>query len=140
MIILTSFPNPEYLYRAVSMGAAGFLNKDTEPDQIARAIHTVIGGESFIDRQLLRDSLKALNTETRSGPTRKRQMDMPSLTERETHILTLIAEGFTNTDIAEVFFVSPNTVKTHVRHIFVKLCVLDRTQAAIWAIRRGIVA
>jgi DNA-binding NarL/FixJ family response regulator len=67
-------------------------------------------------------------------------MNVPSLTEREIRILTLIAEGLTNADIAETLSVSQNTVKTHIRNIFSKLGVSDRTQAAIWAIRNGLVA
>jgi DNA-binding NarL/FixJ family response regulator len=139
VLLMTSFPNPEYLYRAVILGAAGFLNKNTEPDQITRAVKTIVSGESIIDRQLLRDSLKALRTEVRSGSS-KDNMNVPSLTEREIRILTLIAEGLTNADIAETLSVSQNTVKTHIRHIFAKLDVSDRTQAAIWAIRNGLVA
>lgn len=139
VLLLTAFPNPEYLYRAIILGAAGFLNKNTGPDQITRAVKTIIRGESIIDRQLLRDSLKALRTEIRSGSS-KDNIDIPSLTEREIRILTLIAEGLTNADIADTLCVSQNTVKTHIRNIFSKLGVSDRTQAAIWAIRNGLVA
>ena len=139
VIILTSYRNPEYFYRAIALGAAGFLVKEGAPSQIVQAIRTIRNGESIIDRQILRDSLRALSATTKvtSSPD---SFDIPSLTEQELRILTLIAEGLTNSDIAEVLTVSPNTVKTHVRNIFVKLGVSDRTQAAIWAIRRGLVA
>jgi len=139
VIILTSYRNPEYFYRAIALGAAGFLVKEGAPSQIAQAIRTIRNGESIIDRQILRDSLRALSATTKATSNRG-SFDIPSLTEQELRILTLIAEGLTNSDIADVLTVSPNTVKTHVRNIFVKLGVSDRTQAAIWAIRRGLVA
>jgi len=91
------------------------------------------------DRQVLRDSLKALSATTKRTSSAE-PLNIPSLTEQEIRILTLIAEGLTNADIAEVLTVSQNTVKTHVHNVFVKLGVSDRTQAAIWAIRRGLVA
>jgi len=139
VIILTSYKNPEYFYRAIALGAAGFLMKEGAPSQIAHAIRTVLAGESIIDRQVLRDSLKALSTTTKRTSSAE-PLNIPSLTEQEIRILTLIAEGLTNMDIAEVLTVSQNTVKTHVHNVFVKLGVSDRTQAAIWAIRRGLVA
>ncbi len=139
VIILTSYRNPEYFYRAIASGAAGFLMKEGAPSQITHAIRTVLAGESIIDRQVLRDSLKALSATTKRTSSAD-NLDIPSLTEQEIRILTMIAEGLTNSDIAEVLTVSKNTVKTHVRNIFVKLGVSDRTQAAIWAIRRGLVA
>jgi DNA-binding NarL/FixJ family response regulator len=139
VIILTSYRNPEYFYRAIASGAAGFLMKEGSPSQISHAIRTVLAGESIINSQVLRDSLKALSATTKRASSAE-NLDIPSLTEQEIRILTLIAEGLTNSDIAEVLTVSPNTVKTHVRNVFVKLGVSDRTQAAIWAIRRGLVA
>ena len=139
VIILTSYRNPEYFYRAIALGAAGFLMKEGTSSQIVHAIRTIRNGESIIDRQVLRDSLRALSATTKAASSTD-NLDIPSLTEQEVRILTLIAEGLTNSDIAEVLTVSLNTVKTHVRNIFVKLGVSDRTQAAIWAIRRGLVA
>lgn len=139
VIILTSYRNPEYFYRAIVLGAAGFLIKETHSDHIVQAIKTIRDGESIIDRQTLRDSLRALSATTNMTSSVD-NLDTPSLTEQEVRILTLIAEGLTNSDIAETLTVSLNTVKTHVRNIFVKLGVSDRTQAAIWAIRRGLVA
>ena len=139
VIILTSYRNPEYFYRAIASGAAGFLLKEGSPSQITHAIRTVLEGDSIIDRQVLRDSLKALSATTKITSSAE-PLNVPSLTEQEVRILTLIAEGLTNSDIAEVLTVSPNTVKTHVHNTFVKLGVSDRTQAAIWAIRRGLVA
>ena len=139
VIILTSYRNPEYFYRAIALGAAGFLMKEGAPSQITHAIRTVLAGESIVDRQVLRDSLKALSATTKRTSSAE-PLNIPSLTEQEVRILTLIAEGLTNSDIAEVLTVSPNTVKTHVHNVFVKLGVSDRTQAAIWAIRRGLVA
>ena len=138
VIMLTSYRNPEYLYRAIALGAAGFLTKDGDPRQIVKAIHTLAEGESIVDRKILHDALKALSASTQPV-VRMAAEDTPSLTEQEIRILTLIAEGLTNSNIAGTLCISLNTVKTHVRNIFVKLGVSDRTQAAIWAIRRGLV-
>jgi DNA-binding NarL/FixJ family response regulator len=139
VIMLTSYRNPEYLYRAIVLGAAGFIVKESKPDQIVKAIQMSCNGNSIIDRQILKDALQALS-ETTDLRNDTAKLNIPSLTEQELLILTLIAEGLTNADIAERLTVSLNTVKTHVSNIFVKLDVSDRTQAAIWAIRHGIVS
>ena len=94
VIILTSYRNPEYFYRAIALGAAGFLVKEGAPSQIVQAIRTIRNGESIIDSQILRDSLRALSATTKATSSPE-SFDITSLTEQELRILTLIAEGAT---------------------------------------------
>jgi DNA-binding NarL/FixJ family response regulator len=137
VIVLTSYDNPEYLTRAISMGAAGYLMKDTTSDGMINAVRLVANGEAILDRDILEMVINELSQATR--PTRAKE-DAPALTAQELRILQLITEGLDNGTIAEILSLSPNTVKSHVRNIFSKLGVSDRTQAAIWAIRRGLAA
>jgi len=130
VIILTTYANPSYLTRAIASGAAGYLTKDTDPQAIVTAVQAVATGESLVDQQMLRRALRSLHPESRV-PT-----DM--LTEQELTVLRLIAQGMSNRDIAAHLHISLNTVKTHVKHIFAKLGVSDRTQAAVWAWRHGL--
>jgi DNA-binding NarL/FixJ family response regulator len=137
VIMLTSYANPEYMARAISLGAAGYLTKDQDPTNVPRAVRTVIAGDAIISLDLLYHTLEALSDITNSTPIGPYQ-DRPSLTPQELRILSLIAEGLDNAAIAEILSVSKNTVKTHTRNIFMKIGVSDRTQAAVWAIRSGL--
>ncbi len=135
VIILTSYNTPEYITRAISLGAAGYLMKDTTSEGVINAIRTVASGEAILDMDILEQVINELSEATR--PTSLRD-EIPALTPQEVRILQLITEGLNNGTIAEILSLSPNTVKSHVRNIFSKLGVSDRTQAAIWAIRRGL--
>jgi DNA-binding NarL/FixJ family response regulator len=137
VIVLTSFDNPEYLTRAISLGAAGYLMKDTTSESVINAIRLVASGEAILDRDILELVINELSEATR--PTTLKD-EVPALTPQEVRILQLITEGLDNGTIAEILSVSPNTIKSHIRNIFSKLGVSDRTQAAIWAIRRGLAA
>jgi DNA-binding NarL/FixJ family response regulator len=136
VIMLTSYPHPDYLARAVALGSAGFLSKDCDPSQIPEAVKAVVGGEAIIDFELLQASLGVSQISTTSEDGNL--ISVPALTQQEFRILTLIAEGYSNNEIAETLSVSRNTVKSHVQNIFRKLGVSDRTQAAIFAIRKGL--
>ena len=135
VIMLTSYGNPEYLTRSISLGAAGFLMKDCDPERVPQAVRAVAGGEAILNLEVLQKVMNELSQATRPSGLK---MEMPSLTPQEIRILNLITEGLDNNTIAEILSVSPNTVKTHVSNIFSKLGVSDRTQAAIWAIRHGL--
>ncbi|MDF1500930.1 MAG: response regulator transcription factor [Anaerolineales bacterium] len=135
VIILTSYNNPQYITRAISLGAAGYLMKDIDPIGVPQAVQSVVSGEAILDREILDMVVEQLSQATHPTDFTR---EIPSLTPQEVRILQLIAEGLDNNTIAEILSVSPNTVKTHVSNIFTKLGVSDRTQAAIWAIRRGI--
>ena len=138
VIILTTYANPGYLARAINDGASGYLSKETQPNQIVQAVRAAAWGEQLIDRELL--SL-ALQNAVDPSPPEPEPVEMPveSLSEREQEVLRLMATGMTNAAIAETLNVSLATVKTHVQHILQKLHVSDRTQAALWAVRHGLV-
>lgn len=138
VIMLTTYANPGYLARAISNGASGYLSKETNPDQIVRAVKAAATGEELIDRSLLEVALaQAVDTSVPSPePT---DLPVESLSEREQEVLKLMVEGLSNHTIAETLNISIPTVKTHVQHILQKLHVSDRTQAALLAIRQQLV-
>ncbi len=137
VIMLTTYANPEYLARAVSLGAAGYLSKEVDPQRIPRAVRAAATGETLLDRALLRAALQnvAAPPPVQPEPT---AIPIPDLTDQEIVVLKLIVEGLNNDAIADALSISRSTVKTHVRHIFQKLDVSDRTQAAVWAVRHGL--
>lgn len=138
IIMLTTYANPGYLARAISGGAAGYLSKETDPDQIVRAVLAAAAGDDLIDRALLTAALAA--AVDHSTPTAEpTELESEPLSERERDVLRLIVEGFANQVIAETLNISLPTVKTHVQHILQKLHVSDRTQAALLALRHGLV-
>jgi DNA-binding NarL/FixJ family response regulator len=139
VIVLTSYPESEYLIRAIIQGAAGFLTKDCAPEQIPNAILGVMSGDTIVDLELLQAAFEDLGQTTQAYHAVSR-FNLPTMTQQETRILALIAEGLNNQTIAAELSLSPNTVKSHARSIFRKLGVTDRTQAVIWAFRRGLVA
>jgi DNA-binding NarL/FixJ family response regulator len=138
VIMLTSFDTPEYMARAIALGAAGFLSKETDPEAIPQAVRAVAAGEAIVDRDLLRAAME-LSAATAARPAEPRRPGSGELTDQEVRILKLMAEGMSNAEVAEALSVSRNTVKTHVHNIFAKLGVTDRTQAVILAMRKGMV-
>jgi DNA-binding NarL/FixJ family response regulator len=133
VVMLTVYASTEYLSRAIAAGAAGYLLKDAEPDEIVHVVRAAAEGDRVIDPALLQSVLE--HTPVAEGDA----LQHADLTQQELRVLKLIALGLNNDAIAETLVVSRNTVKTHVRHIFEKLGVSDRTQAAIWAVRNGLV-
>ncbi|HID52652.1 MAG TPA: response regulator transcription factor [Anaerolineae bacterium] len=120
-------------------GAAGYLSKETDPHRIPRAVRAAAEGDSLLDRSLLRAALQDVSSSPL--PTVEPEpvaLPAEELTEQETVVLKLIVEGFNNEAIADTLSISRSTVKTHVSHIFRKLNVSDRTQAAVWAMRHGL--
>ncbi|NPA26541.1 MAG: response regulator transcription factor [Chloroflexi bacterium] len=154
VLILTTYDNPTYLAQAVNLGAAGFLTKDTDPQNIPLAVRAVVSGEALVDLQVLQRVLNNLRAgrdpldtgilsepEPESGRGAETQKSGPlpeDLTDQEVRVLRLIAQGMSNQEIADRLHISLNTVKTHIKHIFSKLGVSDRTQAAVWAWRHGL--
>ncbi|GAB4442222.1 MAG: response regulator transcription factor [Anaerolineae bacterium] len=137
VIMLTTYANPGYLARAVKAGAAGYLSKEIDPNRIPQAVRAAARGEHLLDRELLQMALTPLQNEVEVGPE-PTELPTAPLSERELEVLRLIVHGLSNEAIAVTLSVSLPTVKTHVRHIFEKLGVSDRTQAAVWAVRRGL--
>ena len=134
VIVLTSFLEDERLLPAIEAGAAGYLLKDAEPSELARAIRAAHAGEAVIDPSVAARLVRAISD--RSG-TATGQSD--HLTPREREVLGLIARGRSNKRIALELGISEKTVKAHVGQVLAKLGVTDRTQAALMAVRQGLV-
>ncbi|TQJ54580.1 response regulator [Streptomyces sp. SLBN-115] len=138
VLVLTTFDLDEYVYDALRAGASGFLLKDASADRLAEAVRVVAAGDALlapvITRKLIAE-FSRLDGRPRA-PLKERVGD---LTERETEVLTLIAQGLSNAEIADHLFVAEQTVKTHVGRILVKLGLRDRTQAAVFAYESGLV-
>jgi DNA-binding NarL/FixJ family response regulator len=136
VIMLTSHANPGYLARAVAHGAAGFLSKEVDPERIPAAVRAAASGDHLLDPALLRGALASAAAE--NAPISDADTPPPDLlTVSEMRVLRLLAEGLDNDAIAAALSLSVNTIKTHIRHIFEKLNVSDRTQAALWAVRHS---
>jgi two-component system, NarL family, response regulator LiaR len=134
VVVLTSFLEDERLLPAMQAGAAGYLLKNVEPSELARAIRAAHCGEAIIDPTVAGRLMRALAD--RSSP---RPADDERLTRREQEVLELIVGGRSNKRIALELGISEKTVKTHVGHLLAKLGVTDRTQAALLAVRDGLV-
>jgi DNA-binding NarL/FixJ family response regulator len=129
VLVLSSYIDEVQVFNAVQAGAAGYLLKDVQPDDLAAAIRQVHRG------------LPALHPQAAALLMHRNETQLPAahLTQREMDVLRLIAEGFPNKEIAQRLFVSEKTVKTHVSHVLQKLGVADRTQAALLAVRQHLV-
>ena len=138
VIILTGFVRIEYMTRAITLGAAGFLSKDVDPERIPHAIRGVSSGDSIIDREVLQEAIREFYFVTGSEQSEPASTIQP-LTKQELRVLKFIGEGLNNESIAQMLSVSRNTIKAHVSSILSKLGLSNRTQAAIWAVRRGLV-
>jgi NarL family two-component system response regulator LiaR len=135
VIVLTSFLDDERLLPAIQAGAAGYLLKNVEPAELARAIHAAERGEAIIDPTAAARLVEAIAENSRPVVTEPER-----LTRREREVLELIAAGRSNKRIAFELGISEKTVKTHVGHLLAKLGVTDRTQAALLAVKEGLVA
>jgi len=139
ILMLTTFDLDEYIYDALRAGASGFLLKDTPPEQLVDAIKVVAGGEALLSpsvtRRVISEFVKG------NGPKPEAQFPrLADLTAREQEVLTLIARGLSNAEIAKTLFVSETTVKTHVARILMKLGLRDRVQVVVLAYEAGVVA
>jgi DNA-binding NarL/FixJ family response regulator len=135
VLMLTTYDNPTYMARAVAGGAAGYLLKGVERDELLEAIRHVVAGESLLNAQDLTRSLRGIDLKSAGAE----DLIQP-LSDRELEVLRLLSTGLSNRDIAPLLFISESTVKTHVEHIIRKLGVSDRVQAAVWAARHGLTA
>lgn len=132
-IILTTYENEEYVFEGIKAGARGYLLKDTQPEELVKAIRKVHQGESLIKPDLVTKLLDRFSQIANQKPVEH------SLTNRELEVLQLIAQGSSNKNIADQLFISIKTVKTHITHIFEKLEVRDRTEAVTRALKLGII-
>jgi DNA-binding NarL/FixJ family response regulator len=135
ILVLTTFDLDEYVYAAIRAGASGFLLKDVEPAELVDAIRVVAAGNSLFGPAATERLVERFSQQP--SPDAGRSLD--ELTEREKEILTLLASGLSNAELAERLFLSETTVKTHVSSILRKLRVRDRVQAVIAAYDAGLV-
>lgn len=132
VIVLTSFLDDDKLLPALRLGAAGYLLKNAQPQELARAVRAAHAGEVLLD-----PVVAARLVETLSAGSDEEPLDR--LTPRERQVLALIARGYANKRIARELGLSEKTIKTYVGHVLAKLGVTDRTQAAVVAVRAGVV-
>jgi DNA-binding NarL/FixJ family response regulator len=137
VIVLTSFLDDERLMPALQAGAAGYLLKDVEPAELARAVRKACADEALIDPTVAGRLLHALS-DPPAGARASVADRVAQLTRREREVLELIALGHSNKRIAFELDIAEKTVKTHVGHVLAKLGVADRTQAAVLAVQRGL--
>ena len=137
VVILTTFDVDEHVYEALRAGASGFLLKDVPADQLAHAIRVAAAGEALLAPSVTRRLIAAFARPAPPAPVPV--PGLSDLTPREIEVLTLLAEGLSNAEIAARLFVGEATVKTHVARILTKLGVRDRVQAVIAAFRSGLV-
>jgi len=133
ILMFSAFDNPAYVARAVALGASGFLLKGCTRDELVNAITKAAAGENLFTRDELRRVSGSLRT-----PRVTADIEV-SLTEREADVLRQMAFGLTNKDIAKKLDIGCETIKEHVQHILRKIGLDDRTQAAVWAVRKGLV-
>lgn len=133
VLVLSTYDNPTFIARAIALGASGYMLKGSSRDELLQAIRTVASGQEAWTRRELRRYTGALAT-----PRVASDVEV-SLTQRESEVLAKMATGQTNKEIAQALQISYETVKEHVQHILRKLGVTDRTQAAVWAVRKGLV-
>ncbi len=134
VLVLTTFDLDEYVYQALRAGASGFLLKDASARQLADGVRVVASGEALlapsVTRRLINEFARVMPAQ-RGGSAGVGQVE--ELTDRETEVLVLIAQGLSNLEIADRLVVAESTIKTHVSRVLVKLGVRDRTQAAVYA-------
>ena len=133
VLVLTVHNETEYLMKAVDIGINGYVLKDSESAELKKAIRAIMDGETYIQPSLI----PALNAKRLERNEDEEKID--SLTRRELEVLTLLAIGMYNKEVAEKLEISERTVKNHVSNIFKKLEVTDRTQAAVFAIRNNLI-
>ena len=133
VVVLTTYADDDSILAALSAGAAGYLTKDASRGDIRRALEAAVAGQTVLDPVVQASLLKA----AQQAPARPATLP-DGLTDREAEVLTLIAAGLSNTEIADRLFVAETTVKTHVNRIFAKTGSRDRAQAAVYAYRHGL--
>jgi DNA-binding NarL/FixJ family response regulator len=137
VIILTTFESDEYVYQALRAGASGFLVKDTEPAELIQAVRVVARGDALLSPSVTRRLITDLAR--RPDPPKASGQVLAALTDREREVMTLVAEGMSNDEIAARLFLSPLTSKTHVSRIMSKLNARDRAQLVVIAYESGLV-
>ena len=133
VLMLSTYDNPTFVAKSIALGANGYMLKGCRREELIHAVRTAAAGDTVFSREDLRRITGALTT-----PRLEADIDVP-LTQRESEVLRQLALGQTNKEIGQTLHISYETVKEHVQHILQKLGVSDRTQASIWAVRKGLV-
>lgn len=136
VLILTTFDLDEYVYAAIEAGASGFMLKDAPPEALIDAVRVVAAGDALLAPSITRRLLAEFATTRRASPP---PPAIDDLTEREAEVLTLVARGLSNGEIADRLVVGEATVKTHVSRVLGKLGLRDRVQAVVFAYEHGVV-
>jgi RNA polymerase sigma factor (sigma-70 family) len=136
VVILTTFEQDDYIFGALTAGASGFLLKRTSPEELIAAIHAVAAGDSLLSPSVTRRVIDRMAQHPAAEATFDERLD--ELTPREREVLTQVARGLSNGEIAEALVIEESTVKTHVKRILMKLRLRDRVQAVIFAYECGL--
>jgi DNA-binding NarL/FixJ family response regulator len=138
IVMLTTFDMDEYVYEALRAGASGFLLKDVPPEQLVAGIRAVASGEALlapaVTKRVIEEFVRRPPDAVRAAPP-----ELAELTDRESEVLTLMARGLSNAEIAKELYVSDTTVKTHVARVLMKLRLRDRVQAVVFAYESGVI-
>jgi len=137
VLVVTTFDVDEYVFEALRAGASGFLLKNAPPEELARAVRVVAAGDSLLAPEVTRRLIEAFSQQPARPPVAPPELE--ELTEREHEVLSLVARGRSNAEIADELVVSHGTVKTHVSRILMKLALRDRVQAVVFAYEAGLV-
>jgi DNA-binding NarL/FixJ family response regulator len=135
VVILTGHEEDEHVFEGIKAGAQGYLLKDSEPEDLSRAIHTVFAGDTIIAPDLAQKMLNTFEGGRREGGAHL----APPLTDRELEVIKALAQGMSDRQIAQSLGISEKTVRNHTSNIYRKLHIFDRTQAVIYAVREGVI-
>lgn len=137
VIILTTFDPDEYVYRALQAGASGFVLKDIPPEELAPAVRAVADGGALLDPTITRRLIGRFARTLAADTATSRRLDL--LTDREREVLTQLAAGASNAEIADALYIGTATAKSHVSSILTKLGLRDRAQAVVFAYESGLI-
>jgi DNA-binding NarL/FixJ family response regulator len=142
VLVLTTFHHDEYVWGALRAGASGFLLKRTPPERLIDAVRTVAAGDVLLDPSVTRDLIQQFARWDRAGPAPRTQATLQrrlaDLTPRESQVLRLVAEGYSNQEIAGLLVIAESTAKTHVKRVLAKIGARDRAQAVVIAYQSGL--
>lgn len=146
VIMLTAYDSEQDIYASLTAGAHGYCLKDTDAERLCGAIRSVASGDIWLDAGIADKFLQGLKmayppkVSTTDAPQDAGKKSASQLSARESEVLTLLVQGFSNQEIANRLVIGRETVKTHIRHIMEKLAVSDRTQAAVKALKEGLIS
>ena len=138
VVIVTLYDDRRYVLEAIRRGASGYLLKDASTAEVIQTLHNVANGQLAVEPQLLREALAIRDEAPAAGESARQRAEQYALTPREHDVLVLVAEGLTNKEIGGHLSITEDTVKKHVQNIIWKLRAADRTQAAIMALKLGL--